>query len=127
MSFNPDSRNVGGRKEIMDILNNHHLTLLNMKSTMKTRASYLKFKKPLHSMSNVHKKKKSFNFLYFFCLFIAEIQIMMMILNKSEQPLLLLTKLKEVFYLLIFKYQYYFYTATDCSLPKTFCLSKKLI
>ena len=69
MSFNPDSRNVGGRKEIMDILNNHHLTLLNIKSTMKTRASYLKFKKPLHSMSNVHKKKKSCNFLYLFCLF----------------------------------------------------------
>ena len=67
MSFNPDCRNVGGRKEIMDILNNHHLTLLNMKSTMKTRASYLKFKKPLHSMSNVHKKKKSCNFLYLFC------------------------------------------------------------
>ena len=82
MSFNPDSRNVGGRKEIMDILNNHHLTLLNMKSTMKTRANYLKFKKPLHSMSNVHKKKKSCNFLFLFCLFIAEIQIMMMILNK---------------------------------------------
>ena len=63
MSFNPDSRNVGGRKEIIDILNNHHLTLLNIKSTMKTRASYLKFKKPVHSISKVHKKKNSCNFL----------------------------------------------------------------
>ena len=63
MSFNPDSRNVGGRKEIIDILNNHHLTLLNIKSTMKTRASYLKFKKPTHSISKVnHKKKNSCNF-----------------------------------------------------------------
>ena len=43
MAFHPDSRNLGGRKEIVDMLNNHHLSLLNMKATMHTRGHALRF------------------------------------------------------------------------------------
>lgn len=51
MTFNPDSRNLGGRQEIVDLLNNHHLSLLNMKSTMNTRGPAFRFAK---SKRNLH-------------------------------------------------------------------------
>ncbi len=49
MAFSPDSRNLGGRKEIVDRLNNHHLSLLNMKPTMNTRGPSLRFLRPKHA------------------------------------------------------------------------------
>ena len=51
MAFNPDSRNLGGRQEIVDLLNNHHLSLLNMKATMNTRGPGFRFAK---SKKNLH-------------------------------------------------------------------------
>jgi len=37
MAFSADVRNIGGRAQIVDMLNNHHSTLMNMKPTFSTR------------------------------------------------------------------------------------------